>query len=215
MKSEDDCGVSECESKTPKEIRMSFNLSIPSNNTYYRNFRGHMCMSPQGRVFKTEIAKLLEGCPKILGPVAVDLVFRWSDLRSRDIDNYYKATLDGIKNKLFEDDSQIQDLRGRKVCGNKKLQNGFELVITSYDPSLNTVTFPPSAYVNGVSPSDDVTSEPPKKKRTKTIKNKSKNPKKTKPASSVSSPTLPSTKSSNASTPSSSLFTMMDELMSK
>ncbi len=160
----------ECSKSETKEISMSFNLTIPSNNTYYRNFRGHMCLSPQGRAFKVEMAELLKNkCPKILGPVKIDLIFRWRDLRDRDIDNYYKATLDALKNKLFEDDCQIYDLRGRKVCGNKKLKNGFELLVTPYDPTKDMIVFPPSAYLNetGDIVDDECESKEPKKRRRK------------------------------------------------
>jgi len=103
------------------------NLTIPSNNTYYRNFRGHMCLSPKGRQFKEMMQAYFEGKEQVVGPVCVYLVVNFKDRRIRDLDNYFKAVFDAIKGYLIEDDYQVVELWAEKniTVG----QNNFELLI--------------------------------------------------------------------------------------
>ena len=94
-------------------------VDIPSNNTYYRNFRGHMTISPKGRSFKQEVSEKCRGCSKVLGPVVLSIEFRFRDKRRRDLDNYFKALFDACKDRLFEDDSEIVAIHSYKRIGCK------------------------------------------------------------------------------------------------
>lgn len=103
--------------ESPTKYVIDIDVDPPSANTYYRNFRGRMVLSPKGRSFKKEMAKRCEGKPKILGPVIVRLKFRFRDKRKRDIDNYFKGILDAFKDRLFEDDSLITEIHATKEIG--------------------------------------------------------------------------------------------------
>ena len=118
---------------TVDTVSFSCDLPVPSNNTYYRNFRGHMVLSSNGRKFKADIANILVGCRQVKGPVKVKLALRWKDKRKRDLDNYFKAVFDAIKNKLIEDDDTVYELNATKSCGNKSCESGFDIEITSMD----------------------------------------------------------------------------------
>lgn len=48
-----------------------------------------------------------------VGPVAVDIAVGAPDKRRRDLDNLQKSVLDYCSGKLWEDDSQVHDLRIR------------------------------------------------------------------------------------------------------
>jgi len=89
----------------------------PSTNTYYRNFRGHMVLSQQGRCFKKAMAAKCAGMRKILGPIKVRLDLRFKDKRKRDLDNYFKAIFDAFKDVLYEDDVMIQEIHASKTIG--------------------------------------------------------------------------------------------------
>ncbi len=51
---------------------------------------------------------------KMLGPVKVSVQFTFPDRRVRDLDNYCKTLLDILKDRMFEDDTEIQQLNSRK-----------------------------------------------------------------------------------------------------
>lgn len=112
----DDQSVQSGNGEEPTEHNLWFNVLPPSANTYYRNFRGHMVLSPKGREFKQEMAKRCAGLQQIRGPVSVSLVLKFADSRRRDLDNYFKAMLDAFKNILFEDDSLVMSIRAVKIC---------------------------------------------------------------------------------------------------
>lgn len=100
----------------------------PSTNTYYRNFRGRMVLSPRGRLFKKEMAAMCEGMKKTEGPVRLRLDLRFRDRRRRDVDNYLKGILDAFKDRLFEDDSVVTEITVTKRSGCRE-DNGFVLRI--------------------------------------------------------------------------------------
>lgn len=52
--------------------------------------------------------------PIILGDVGLDVKLYFGDKRKRDVDNFQKLYFDSMSKIVFEDDSQIQDLRVRK-----------------------------------------------------------------------------------------------------
>ena len=51
------------------------------------------------------------------GKVSVEIIFQFKDRRKRDIDNHLKTILDAIKGHLFEDDSEIYEIRATKQIG--------------------------------------------------------------------------------------------------
>lgn len=127
--------ISEKEEMSEHQDTIVFETSEcpPSTNTYYRNFRGHMVLSKKGREFKKTIA---ESCgklkfTKIKGPIKVDLSIRFGDKRKRDLDNYFKAIFDALKDVLYEDDVMIEEIHATKQIGCKK-DPGFTLEITPF-----------------------------------------------------------------------------------
>lgn len=89
----------------------------------YRNFRGRVILSEEGRVFKKEMAERLVSFQHIdvlTCPVRVSICFTFKDKRRRDIDNFLKSTLDCFTGVLYKDDSQITELHVYKVIGAEK-----------------------------------------------------------------------------------------------
>ena len=103
----------------------------PSANTYYRNFRGRMVLSKQGRDFKKAMqercSKLRLG--KIKGQVRVGIDIRFKDKRRRDLDNHFKAIFDAFKNVLFDDDVEVGEIHSTRTFGCKE-NSGFTMEIT-------------------------------------------------------------------------------------
>lgn len=87
----------------------------PSVNRYWRQFRGRMIISAEGRKYREAIIQqiFVEGLVKHLtGSLKVTIEAFRPDERKRDLDNLLKSTLDGLAHAgLYEDDSQIRDLR--------------------------------------------------------------------------------------------------------
>lgn len=88
----------------------------PSNNRYFRNFRGHMVISAEGRAFKTEAAwKCKAGGMKVqLGQVELMMILHPKSNKNGsaskvrlDLDNALKACCDCMNGVAYEDDSQI------------------------------------------------------------------------------------------------------------
>jgi crossover junction endodeoxyribonuclease RusA len=87
----------------------------PSVNQYWRQFQGRMLISAQGRKYREAIIQQvwLEGkIKRITGDLKVTIEAFRPDERRRDLDNLLKSTLDALAHAgLYEDDSQIRDLR--------------------------------------------------------------------------------------------------------
>ena len=87
----------------------------PSVNRYWRQFQGRMIISAEGRSYRKAIVEqvFVEGLVKRLtGSLRVTIECLRPDERRRDLDNLLKSTLDALAHAgLFEDDSQIKDLR--------------------------------------------------------------------------------------------------------
>jgi Holliday junction resolvase RusA-like endonuclease len=86
----------------------------------YRAVRGgRVVISAEAREFKKTMASLLASLkvPMIRGPVSVHIVFDFQTRHKRDVDNFAKSVLDSLKGELFEDDSDIFDLRLQKNIG--------------------------------------------------------------------------------------------------
>jgi Holliday junction resolvase RusA-like endonuclease len=104
----------------------------PSANTYYRNFRGRMVLSKQGREFKK---CMHERCSKrqlgrVKGQVRVNIDIRFKDKRHRDLDNHFKAIFDAFKNVLFDDDVEVAEIHSTRTFGCKE-NPGFTMEIRS------------------------------------------------------------------------------------
>ena len=87
----------------------------PSVNTYWRTFRGRMIISAKGREYRIAVAQQIidQQCGKRLaGKLKVEIEAWRPDNRRRDLDNLFKAALDGCTHAgVWEDDSNIVDLR--------------------------------------------------------------------------------------------------------
>ena len=87
----------------------------PSVNTYWRHGQGRTYISAKGREYRNTVAYLLHfGRRDGYGAqrVSVDILAFPPDKRKRDMDNVLKALLDTLERcKVFDDDSQIDDLR--------------------------------------------------------------------------------------------------------
>ena len=94
-----------------------------SVNKYYRTWQGRVLISKDGREFKNEVDMLLNNYQKVLGKIKLTLILYFKDKRKRDLDNYNKVLIDCLKNKLFEDDDQINQLYMEKHigCGYNKI----------------------------------------------------------------------------------------------
>jgi Holliday junction resolvase RusA-like endonuclease len=104
-------------------VCISIDLKPVSVNAMYRNYRGRVLLSTEGREFKKEMSNRLGSINNIRlidAPVRVSVCFTFKDKRRRDIDNYLKSTLDCFTGILYTDDSQITELHVYKVIGAKK-----------------------------------------------------------------------------------------------
>lgn len=100
--------ATEANGETGVEINLPW---PPSVNQYYRTFRGRMILSKSGRAYQSDVESLIAG-KTITGPVSVEIQAFRPDKRRRDLDNVLKAALDALTHiKIWEDDSQISDLR--------------------------------------------------------------------------------------------------------
>lgn len=87
----------------------------PTVNTIWRNFRGRMVMSKAGREYRQAVVGAVYAA-RVQGfgrqKLSVVIGAHMPDERRRDLDNLLKAANDALQAaRLFEDDSQIVDLR--------------------------------------------------------------------------------------------------------
>lgn len=86
----------------------------PTVNTYYTVVRGRKILGKRGRQFKKDAKDLLavQKLPSSqTGRISVTINANPPDRRKRDLDNLLKPILDCLSEVVFEDDSQIDDLR--------------------------------------------------------------------------------------------------------
>ena len=107
----------------------------PSVNTYWRMWRSRMVISKAGREFRAAVAEQVaeQNAAKFDDrPVVVVIRAYRPDKRKRDLDNLLKAALDSLSHAgVFDDDSQIQDLRifwGDHIGGYLKVEVTDDLV---------------------------------------------------------------------------------------
>ena len=88
----------------------------PSINHYWRNFRGRMVISREGRAYREDVGARLAtagqgGKPPHDGGIALAMDAFPPDRRRRDLDNIQKPLLDALEHAgMYEDDSQIDVL---------------------------------------------------------------------------------------------------------
>jgi crossover junction endodeoxyribonuclease RusA len=126
------------------------NLTLPwppTANTYWRHptvgkLAGRHLISEQGREYRAEVVRLLHGCEKYTGPIAVHIMAYMPDRRRRDLDNLFKSLLDSLTHAgVWDDDSQICDLRITKaptIAGMVKVQI-FEFDELGFSPNHKKV----------------------------------------------------------------------------
>ena len=95
------------------------NFILPSNNTYYRKFRNIMTLSEKGKAFKKQYVEFIKALKyeQIKGKVGIELEIYFKDKRKRDLDNYFKALFDNLKNTVIEDDENIYEIKAKKIIG--------------------------------------------------------------------------------------------------
>ena len=118
------------------DMKIEINKLPPSvNHMYGRSRYGHIYLTPKGKEFKEELGWILKTKRAVFGSalVKVDLVFKISDKRKRDVDNMLKATFDALKDVIIDDDSQIMRVTATKMLGH---YNKTIIYINNLDESL-------------------------------------------------------------------------------
>jgi crossover junction endodeoxyribonuclease RusA len=103
---------------------MTFTCKLPwppTVNNYYTVARGRKIISKKGRQFKSDCSFYIT---RLADPMKANLQVEISvcmpDKRRRDLDNLLKPILDALgQYGVYEDDSQIVDLRIKKIEGKK------------------------------------------------------------------------------------------------
>lgn len=96
---------------------MTFTIpEAPTANTYYRNVKGKTLLSAAARRYKQDVnaaimttlanEKRTIASVKVAGPAIVYVNWHRA-IRSGDLDNRLKPTLDSLKGLLFIDDAQV------------------------------------------------------------------------------------------------------------
>lgn len=102
----------------------------PSVNRYWRNMRGRMVISAEGREYQRKIALTAPGTPRT-ERLAVEIDVFPPDLRERDLDNILKALLDAFQAAgHYEKDEQIDRLViERKEVGRDRFNDKGSLTV--------------------------------------------------------------------------------------
>lgn len=91
----------------------------PSNNRYYRHFKGMNVLSDEGKTFKEAVGWLCQaaGCRPVLGDVELYVIMhprlttKGKASKTRlDLDGCLKATCDALNGVMYADDKQITRL---------------------------------------------------------------------------------------------------------
>lgn len=101
----------------------------PSVNQMWRMFRNRWLISKVGREYRKAVAEQIQiqnAAKELKGALRVSITAYRPDNRKRDLDNLYKGILDSLTHaKVWEDDSQIVDLRirwGESIGGYLKVE---------------------------------------------------------------------------------------------
>ena len=91
----------------------------PSVNHYWRHVGHRTLISRTGRAYRQQVLYDVQqlGLRAITGPIKLEVIATRPDRRRRDVDNLLKSLLDALDHaEVYEDDSQIQDLRITWEC---------------------------------------------------------------------------------------------------
>ena len=91
----------------------------PSVNHYWRHVGNRTLISRTGRAYRQQVLHDVQqlGLRVITGPIKLEVIATRPDRRRRDVDNLLKSLLDALDHaNVYEDDSQIQDLRITWEC---------------------------------------------------------------------------------------------------
>ena len=91
----------------------------PSVNHYWRHVGNRTLISRTGRAYRQQVLHDVQqlGLRVITGPIKLEVIATRPDRRRRDLDNLLKSLLDALDHaEVYEDDSQIQDLRITWEC---------------------------------------------------------------------------------------------------
>jgi len=91
----------------------------PSVNHYWRHVGHRTLISRTGRAYRQSVLHDVQqlGLRAITGPIKLEVIATRPDRRRRDLDNLLKSLLDALDHaEVYEDDSQIQDLRITWEC---------------------------------------------------------------------------------------------------
>ena len=91
----------------------------PSVNHYWRHVGNRTLISRTGRAYRQQVLHDVQqlGLRVITGPIKLEVIVTRPDRRRRDVDNLLKSLLDALDHaEVYEDDSQIQDLRITWEC---------------------------------------------------------------------------------------------------
>ena len=105
---------------TEPSVKISGLPFPPSVNHYWRHVGNRTLISRTGRAYRQQVLHDVEqlGLRAITGPIKLEVIATRPDRRRRDVDNLLKSLLDALDHaEVYEDDSQIQDLRISWRCG--------------------------------------------------------------------------------------------------
>lgn len=107
----------------------------PSMNRYWRNVRGRVLISREGRDYRAAVAQAVAGAATFGAKrIAVSVHASPPDRRRRDLDNLGKACLDALQAAgLYADDSQIDQLSFWRLAPEPPTGR-FRVVITEITP---------------------------------------------------------------------------------
>ena len=119
---------------------MSVTLELPlppTNNTYYRNFRGRMVLGQKGRDYKKYVQEYvaMHNLPKLgADRLAASITVFPADKRRWDLDGRLKGLLDSLQDAgVFEDDEQFDRIIIQR--GAIKPNGGCTITIYAYSPN--------------------------------------------------------------------------------
>ena len=105
----------------------------PSVNTLYFQGpkHGQKFLSKKGKEYKKMLQAMYSDDDRVPydGPVAVEIELGVPDKRARDLDNHFKALLDGLVDlNYIKDDSQVVHINGRFAPKHAVLNKGYAII---------------------------------------------------------------------------------------
>jgi hypothetical protein len=85
----------------------------PSANRWWRKFRNRMVLSPEARVYKSDVCKAHRRA-EIRGDIAVNVTW-YRGRKSGDLDKRLGVVLDALQGVAYATDAQITSLTARRI----------------------------------------------------------------------------------------------------